>query len=153
MRTSFIRVDSILYEPTERNIRSSAFAIENRNPSTTTLTTTNGSLNNKRYSLASSRRFYSYHLSAKQAVSYYQTTSKSRNEDATRKEVMKELQDDFLNLFGSGSYSDLIIKCGDSEYKVHKAIVCSRSPFFQGACKLPFKVTILHTMNELRAMC
>ncbi|KAI6758241.1 hypothetical protein HG530_010481 [Fusarium avenaceum] len=37
-------------------------------------------------------------------------------------------------LFKTGDYSDLTIVCGDDRYKVHKAVVCPRSPFFKKAC-------------------
>ncbi|KAG5659615.1 hypothetical protein KAF25_002174 [Fusarium avenaceum] len=37
-------------------------------------------------------------------------------------------------LLTTGDYSDLTIICGDDRYEVHKAIVCSRSPFFKRAC-------------------
>ncbi|KAH9826501.1 hypothetical protein Tdes44962_MAKER00464 [Teratosphaeria destructans] len=44
--------------------------------------------------------------------------------------------DDALRiLLKSGDYSDLRIKCGDKEFKVHKAIVCARSEYFAKACK------------------
>jgi hypothetical protein len=33
------------------------------------------------------------------------------------------------NILKSGKYSDLIICCGDHEFKVHRAIVCPRSNF------------------------
>lgn len=37
-------------------------------------------------------------------------------------------------LFETGAYSDLTITCGEDRYAVHKAIVCTRSPFFAAAC-------------------
>lgn len=40
-----------------------------------------------------------------------------------------------------GQFSDFIIKCGSDEYKVHKAIICARSAFFEKACFRPFKVS------------
>ncbi|KAJ9137139.1 hypothetical protein NKR23_g9350 [Pleurostoma richardsiae] len=36
--------------------------------------------------------------------------------------------------YEAGSDSDLTITCGKDEYKVHKAVVCPRSRFFQVAC-------------------
>ncbi|KAG6986521.1 multicopper oxidase abr1 [Physcia stellaris] len=38
-------------------------------------------------------------------------------------------------LYGSEEYSDLTIICGDSKFKVHKAIVCTQSKFFAAACR------------------
>lgn len=35
------------------------------------------------------------------------------------------------SLYRSGDYSDFVIKCGNDRYKVHKAVVCPRSPFFR----------------------
>lgn len=33
------------------------------------------------------------------------------------------------------AYSDLTIKCGDAEFRVHKCIVCPQSTFFRNACE------------------
>ena len=38
-----------------------------------------------------------------------------------------------------GKYSDLTILCGEKKYAVHRAIICSRSGFFDGACSNPFR--------------
>lgn len=43
------------------------------------------------------------------------------------------------SLFQLGKYSDLKITCGMKQYAVHKAIVCSRSSFFDGACSNRFR--------------
>ncbi|EMC94017.1 hypothetical protein BAUCODRAFT_158650 [Baudoinia panamericana UAMH 10762] len=40
-----------------------------------------------------------------------------------------------LRVLQSGAYSDLTIKCGSFEAKVHKVIVCTRSAYFAAACK------------------
>ncbi|KAE9964579.1 hypothetical protein BLS_008216 [Venturia inaequalis] len=37
--------------------------------------------------------------------------------------------------FESEAYSDLIIKCKDIEFRVHKAIVCPQCKFFEKACQ------------------
>ncbi|WJG37254.1 uncharacterized protein FOBCDRAFT_245766 [Fusarium oxysporum Fo47] len=42
-------------------------------------------------------------------------------------------------LYETGTYSDLIITCGNDTYQVHKAIVCPRSSFFTAACSGKFK--------------
>lgn len=38
-----------------------------------------------------------------------------------------------------GKYSDLTITCNYKQWAVHKAIVCSRSGFFDGACSHQFR--------------
>ncbi|KAF2279790.1 uncharacterized protein EI97DRAFT_371456, partial [Westerdykella ornata] len=43
------------------------------------------------------------------------------------------------SLRASGEYSDLIITCGSEHFKVHKAIVCTRSGFFACALRFPGK--------------
>ena len=42
-------------------------------------------------------------------------------------------------LFECGKYSDLTLVCGMKRYSVHRALVCSRSEFFEGACRNPFR--------------
>ena len=44
------------------------------------------------------------------------------------------------NLWSSSQYSDLIIRSGSEEFKVHRAIICPRSKFFAAACNGPFQV-------------
>ena len=46
----------------------------------------------------------------------------------------------YADLLRSEKYSDLVIKCQDEEFKVHKAIVCSQSPVLAAACDGEFKV-------------
>lgn len=42
-------------------------------------------------------------------------------------------------LHHGGKYSDLKVICNDRQWSVHKAIVCSRSGFFDGACSHRFR--------------
>ncbi|KAF2431542.1 hypothetical protein EJ08DRAFT_669916 [Tothia fuscella] len=50
-----------------------------------------------------------------------------------------ELMTALRTLLEIGKYSDLTIVCGQKEYQVHRAIICSRSGFFDGACSNPFR--------------
>jgi len=45
----------------------------------------------------------------------------------------------FLRLFLTGNYSDLTIVCGAKRYPVHRALLATRSPFFEGACRNGFR--------------
>jgi len=47
------------------------------------------------------------------------------------------------DLLRTGKFSDLTIKTGEQSFRVHKAIVCPRSPFFMKACDGQFKVIAL----------
>ncbi|CAH0056208.1 unnamed protein product [Clonostachys solani] len=51
------------------------------------------------------------------------------------------------SLFNSGLYSDLTVICGDDKYLVHKAVICPRSTFFEGACRHNFKEAITGEIN------
>ncbi|KAF4443092.1 hypothetical protein FACUT_1646 [Fusarium acutatum] len=44
-----------------------------------------------------------------------------------------------VDLLKTGDYSDLTISCGQDQYRVHKAIICPRSHFFEAACSGEFK--------------
>ncbi|CAG9996907.1 unnamed protein product [Clonostachys byssicola] len=57
----------------------------------------------------------------------------------TTNEQVKELVISLERLFTTEAYSDLTILCGGSQYKVHKALVCPRSSFFEAACRSNFK--------------
>jgi hypothetical protein len=48
-----------------------------------------------------------------------------------------ELVRTFKSLLSSGKYSDFVITCGSDTHNVHKAVVCSRSGFFERAERFP----------------
>lgn len=50
-----------------------------------------------------------------------------------------DLADIVDSLLVSGRFSDLTIVCRDKQWAVHKAILCSRSGFFDGACSNTFR--------------
>ena len=45
-------------------------------------------------------------------------------------------------LLQTGKYSDLTVKCGSREWRVHRSIVCEGSKFFAAACDGPFLVSV-----------
>lgn len=47
----------------------------------------------------------------------------------------------YESLWTSRLYSDLIIRCGSNEYKVHQSVICPRSVFFTKACNGVLKVS------------
>ena len=55
----------------------------------------------------------------------------------------------------SAKYSDLTVRCGSEEFKIHRAIVCPRSKFFAAACDGQFRVhdfSILHLVKKLKLL-
>ncbi|KAI0859965.1 hypothetical protein F4860DRAFT_481275 [Xylaria cubensis] len=56
-------------------------------------------------------------------------------------EPTEELMSSLKELYHRGEYSDLTISCGQSRYRVHKALVCPQSNFFTAACGAGFKET------------
>ena len=45
-----------------------------------------------------------------------------------------------LRLFLSGDFADIIVKCQNREWKVHRAIICQHSRYFETMCKSGFIV-------------
>jgi hypothetical protein len=50
------------------------------------------------------------------------------------------LQSMMTNLFLDGKYSDLTISCQGVDFRLHRAIVCSQSQYFDAAVNGNFKV-------------
>ena len=48
-----------------------------------------------------------------------------------------------MSLLTSQMYSDITIRCGSAEYKLHRAIICPRSTFLNAACSGEFMVSII----------
>jgi len=49
-----------------------------------------------------------------------------------------ELMSALASLFQDTRYSDLTIACGEKRYSVHRALIATRSSFFEGACRNSF---------------
>ena len=52
------------------------------------------------------------------------------------------------SLLESGKYSDYTIVCNDREWRVHKAVVCVESVYFEAAAKGNFDVSTQRTANS-----
>ncbi|KAG8669315.1 hypothetical protein FPOAC2_08638 [Fusarium poae] len=53
----------------------------------------------------------------------------------------------FYNLLHGGEHSDITIVCGDHEFKAHRAIVCTRSLWFEVAFTAPAKKRIIRKVE------
>lgn len=62
------------------------------------------------------------------------TASKKKKEPDNEQRVLATLLD-------TGKYTDLKLVCGEMELKVHRAVVCTQSDFFDKACSSDFKVS------------
>ncbi|KAK3640308.1 hypothetical protein LTR56_011904 [Elasticomyces elasticus] len=54
-------------------------------------------------------------------------------------ELYSALTQNMERMFFSGRYSDLVVKCGAMQWRVHKAVLCPQCPFFEKACDGTFK--------------
>lgn len=55
-----------------------------------------------------------------------------------------------LSLFLSDKFADMTIRCGEREFKVHRAIVCSQSSFFDRAMSGNFLVRLCFSPTTCR---
>jgi BTB/POZ domain len=46
-------------------------------------------------------------------------------------------------LLHDNEFADFTISCGNKDFKVHRAIICADSHFFQAVCKYEFKVRFI----------
>lgn len=60
-----------------------------------------------------------------------------------------ELRGVMENLLANGKYSDLTISCEGTDFKVHRAVICSQSAFFDAAVNSGFRVRSLTPANQL----
>lgn len=56
------------------------------------------------------------------------------------------------SLYKDGKYSDLTVKCGETTYQAHKALLCTRSQFFAKACDGGFKVSCFTALPPLKSV-
>jgi BTB/POZ domain len=64
---------------------------------------------------------------------------------------------DIVRLFNNSEYSDLVLKCKDRSWKVHRVIVCGRCEFFKACVDRNFKVSdieiILYRSTKMVLHC
>jgi len=49
-----------------------------------------------------------------------------------------------LRMLRSGKYHDFTVKCNDRTWKVHRAVICAKSKYFESLCDGQFKVLTRH---------
>jgi hypothetical protein len=54
--------------------------------------------------------------------------------------IMAAIHDALAALHGDEKYADLTVTCGDHIFKLHRAVICPQSPFFEKACSGGFMV-------------
>ena len=59
-----------------------------------------------------------------------------KNPAPLSKRIHSGLSEDYLNLFNSGTHSDVEIICGEKTFQCHKSILSARSPVFRAMFKL-----------------
>ncbi|KAH6640171.1 hypothetical protein F5144DRAFT_87652 [Chaetomium tenue] len=47
---------------------------------------------------------------------------------------MAAIYDGLASLYGDEKYTDLTVTCGGQTFRLHRAVICSQSPFFEKAC-------------------
>ncbi|RDA90593.1 hypothetical protein CP533_6939, partial [Ophiocordyceps camponoti-saundersi (nom. inval.)] len=77
------------------------------------------------------------------------TLSVKGNDDMvpTSNDPSPSIYRDLSRLLVDEKYSDLTIRCGGRNFKVHRAILCSQSAFFAKACDIGFKESLTQTID------
>ena len=57
---------------------------------------------------------------------------------------------DLAKLLESAEFSDLVLRCEGQDFKVHRCIISSRSPFFAAACSGEFQVRLSRNLIPSR---
>lgn len=65
---------------------------------------------------------------------------------------INQVTDSFPRFLASAKYHDLVIECQETEFHVHRVVVCSGSTFFEKMCDSGFKVSpsnLVHLQSTL----